>query len=109
MHLLEDTTMTAIARLEIIPVREEHMSDQIAAALDALDEFDITYELTPMDTVIEADDVSEIFQAAAAAHDVIDEERVITSLEIDDQPGREQHTSDRVTTVEHRLGRSASR
>lgn len=99
--------MTAIARLEIIPVREERMSDQIAAAIDALDQFDISYELTPMDTVIEADDVSEIFAAAEAAHDAIDEDRIITSLEIDHQPDREQHTRDRVDAVENELGRSA--
>lgn len=82
------------------------MSDQIAAAIDALDQFDISYELTPMDTIIEADDVSEIFAAAEAAHDAIDEDRIITSLEIDHQPGREQHTTDRVAAVEHELGRS---
>jgi len=98
--------MTVIARLEIIPIREEHMSDQIAAAVDALDQFDITYELTPMDTIIEADDVSEVFDAAAAAHEAIDEDRIITSLEIDHQPDREQQRADRVATVEHELGRT---
>ena len=100
--------MTAIARLEIIPVREEQMSDQIATAIDTLDQFDISYELTPMDTIIEADDVSEIFAAAEAAHDAIDEDRIITSLEIDHQPNREQHTTDRVAAVEHELGRSVN-
>jgi uncharacterized protein (TIGR00106 family) len=98
--------MTAIARLEIIPVRAEQMSDQIAAAVDALDQFDISYEVTPMDTIIEADDVGKIFAAAEAAHDAIDEERIITSLEIDHQPNREQHTTDRVAAVERELGRS---
>ena len=97
--------MTAIARLEIIPVRAEHMSDQIAAAIDALDGFDVSYEVTPMDTIVEADDVSEIFAAAEAAHDAIDEDRVITSLEIDHQPNREQQTTDRVAAVERELGR----
>ena len=81
------------------------MSDQIAAAIDALDQFDITYELTPMDTVIEADDVSEIFAAAEAAHQALDEERIITSLEIDHQLNREQHGTDRVAAVERELGR----
>jgi uncharacterized protein YqgV (UPF0045/DUF77 family) len=101
-----DPIMTAIAILEIIPVRAEQMSDQIAAAIDALDQFDISYEVTPMDTIIEADDVSKIFAAAEAAHDAIDEERIITSLEIDHQLNREQHTTDRVAAVERELGRS---
>ena len=82
------------------------MSDQIAAAVDELEQFDVSYELTPMDTVIEADDVSEIFAAAAAAHEAIDQDRIITSLEIDHQPGREQHSTDRVASVEDELGRA---
>ncbi len=80
------------------------MSDEIAAALEALDEFDVTYELTPMDTVVEADSIGELFDATKAAHDAVDGERVITSLEVDDQRDREQHRSDRVETVERRLG-----
>ncbi|ARS89294.1 thiamine-binding protein [Natrarchaeobaculum aegyptiacum] len=99
--------MTAIARFEIIPVTDDRMSEQIAAALEELDEFDVSYELTPMDTVIEADDADEIFAAAAPAHDAIDQDRVITSLEIDHQPGREQQSTDRVAAVEDELGRSA--
>ncbi|WIV67719.1 thiamine-binding protein [Natrialbaceae archaeon AArc-T1-2] len=97
--------MTAIARLEIVPIREEHMSDEIASAIEALEEFEVTYELTPMDTIIAADDVGEIFAAAQAAHDEIEEDRIITSLEVDDQPNREQHTAERVAAVEEALGR----
>ncbi|WP_254766924.1 thiamine-binding protein [Salinilacihabitans rarus] len=98
--------MTAIARLEVVPIREQRMSEDIAAALDAVEAFDVTYELTPMGTVLEADDAGEIFAAARAAHDAIDEDRVLTSLEIDDQPDREQDLGDRVEAVERERGRS---
>lgn len=92
--------MTVIAKLEIVPIREEGMSEDIAAALDVLDEYDVTHELTPMGTILEADDVSEIFAAAEAAHDAIDRDRIRTSLDIDDQPNREQHIGDRIDAVE---------
>lgn len=51
----EMTTMTVIARFEIIPVIDGSLSDEITQAIDALDEFDILYGLTVTDTVIGAD------------------------------------------------------
>ena len=96
--------MTAIARLEITPVRDHDMSAEIAAAIEVLEEFDVEYELTPIGTVLEADGTGPIFEAASAAHDAVDENRVITSLEVDDQRHREQHTADRIESVERELG-----
>jgi uncharacterized protein (TIGR00106 family) len=96
--------MTAIARLEVIPVREGSMSDEIASAIDALEAHDVAYETTATDTVIEADDVAEIFAAVQAAHAAVDGDRVITSLEVDDQRDREQHIDDRVSAIETALG-----
>ena len=83
------------------------MTEQIAIAIDALEQFDVQYELTPMDTVIEADDVQAVFEAAAAAHEAAGDGRIITSLSIDDQGNREQGADDRVAAVEEELGRPA--
>lgn len=96
--------MTAIARLEVIPIHEGSMSNDIARAIEALEEFDISYETTATDTVIEADSVDEIFAAVQAAHAAVDGDRVITSVEVDEQRDREQHISDRVAAIETALG-----
>ena len=101
--------MTAIARLEIIPVQEQSMSEPIAAAIEALDEFDVSYETTATDTIIEADSAEEAFEAARAAHEAVDGERVITSVEIDDMRSREQDIEDRVSSVERELVRKPER
>jgi uncharacterized protein (TIGR00106 family) len=96
--------MTAIARLEVIPIREGSMSHDIAQAIEALDEFDVAYETTATDTILEADSADEILTAVRAAHAAVDSDRLLTSLEIDDQRGREQHIDDRVVAVETELG-----
>mgnify|MGYP006303629775 CR=1 FL=1 len=100
--------MTVIARFELTTVGDESMTDEIAAALEALDEQDVSYELTPTDTVIEADDVHAAYEAAAAAHEAVQgvDSRVITSVEVDDQGGRERHAADRVEAVGQKLGRA---
>lgn len=60
------------------------MSGEIVKAVEALEALDITYETNPMGTILEADNVHELFAAAEAAHGAVDEDRVITTLEIDD-------------------------
>jgi len=99
--------MTAIGELNIVPVRKGSMSGEIAKAIEALEAFDVTYETTPMGTILEADDVHELFAAAEAAHEAVDEDRVITTLKIDDKRTVHQHASEKVTAVEERLGREA--
>lgn len=96
--------MTAIARLEVIPIHEGSMSNDIARAIEAIEEFDISYETTATDTIIEADSIDELFAAVQAAHTAVDGDRVITSLEIDEHRTREQDIDDRVAAVETALG-----
>ena len=97
--------MTVIARFEVTPVGEGSMTEEIAQALEALDDYDVSYELTPTDTVIEAEDLHEVYEAAAAAHEAIGADRVMTELEVDDQGGRDQRGEDRIEAVERELGR----
>lgn len=85
------------------------MSDAVARAVEALDRFDVSYETTPTDTVIEADDPGEVFAAAEAAHRAVGGDRVITSLEVDEQRTRRQTGRERVAAVERRLGRPPRR
>jgi uncharacterized protein YqgV (UPF0045/DUF77 family) len=99
--------MSIIARFEVIPVENEHMSTAIAEALRTLDRFDVAYETTPTDAVIEADSVAEVFAAVRTAHEAIPGDRVITSLEVDEDRTRQQHMRERVAAVERELGRPA--
>jgi uncharacterized protein (TIGR00106 family) len=101
--------MTAIALLSVAPVTEGSMAAEVAKAVAALDDFDVSYETNPMGTVIEADSVDELFAAAQAAHEAVDGDRVSTVLKIDDKRTREQRAGEKVEAVEEALGREAKR
>jgi len=101
--------MTVIGFLSVAPVIEGSMSEEVAKAVAALDEFDVAYETTPMGTIIEADDSAELFAAAAAAHEAVDADRVSTFLKVDDKRTVDQTASDKVDAVEKHLGREARR
>jgi uncharacterized protein (TIGR00106 family) len=101
--------MTAIAMLSVAPVIEESMAGEVAKAVAALDDFDVSYETNPMGTVIEADDAETLFAAAAAAHEAVDGDRVSTVLKVDDKRTSDSSAADKVDAVEEYLGRDAKR
>jgi len=101
--------MTVVALLSVAPVIEDSMASEVAAAVEALDEFDVAYETNPMGTVIEADDAGTLFAAAEAAHDAVDADRVSTVLKIDDKRAREESAAAKVESVERELGRDAKK
>jgi len=96
--------MTATGFLTVAPA-EDSMSAEIAKAIEALEEFDVSYETTGMGTIIEADDAATLFEAAAAAHDATDSSRVVTSLKVDEKRGVEHTARGKVESVEEHLGR----
>jgi len=101
--------MTVIALLSVAPVREGDMAEDVAGAIDALEDFDVSYETNPMSTVIEADDVDELFAAVKAAHEAVDADRVGTVLKIDDKRTSDASARSKVDAVEEVLGREAKR
>jgi uncharacterized protein (TIGR00106 family) len=101
--------MTVIGFLSVAPVVEGSMSEEVAKAVAALDEFDVGYETTPMGTVIEADDSAELFAAAGAAHEAVNADRVSTFLKVDDKRTVDRSANEKVDAVEDHLGREAKR
>jgi uncharacterized protein (TIGR00106 family) len=104
---VDASLMTVVALLSVAPVIEDSMSGEVAKAVAALDEFDVSYETNPMGTVIEADEIGELFAAAQAAHEAVDADRVSTVLKIDDKRGRDHAAAEKVEAVEEHLGREA--
>lgn len=99
--------MTTIGFLSVAPVREGSMADDVAAAVDALEAFDVDYETTAMGTIIEAEDVETLLDAVAAAHRAVDADRVSTVLKIDDKRTSDAPAREKVEAVEESLGRPA--
>jgi uncharacterized protein (TIGR00106 family) len=95
--------MSIVATLSTTPSRDGNASDEIATAIGALDNYDVDYEINPMGTIIETDDISELFAAVQAAHQAIEADRVNTKLEIDHERDRDRDAAARVTAIEDAL------
>ena len=83
------------------------MAEDVAAAIEALEAFDVTYETNSMATTIEAEDVDTLLAAVGAAHKAVDADRVSTVLKIDDKRTADHDAAAKVESVEAQLGRPA--
>ena len=101
--------MSVVALLSVAPVIEDSMAAEVAKAVDALEDFDVSYETTPMGTILEADDIEELMAATTAAHRAVDADRVSTFLKIDDKRTRDHDAAEKVAAVERELGREPRR
>jgi len=101
--------MTVTAMLSVSPVDDPSVDfeAEIAKAIDALEEFDVRYETHPMETTIEADELSEVFAAAQAATEALDASRTLTHLKIDHFREQSLDVEEKVDMVETHLGREA--
>ncbi|MFB6133472.1 MAG: MTH1187 family thiamine-binding protein [Halanaeroarchaeum sp.] len=100
--------MTVIAFLSVSPVTAGSLAPAVADAIEALDDFDVSYETHPMGTTIEADGIDELLAAVGAAHEAVEGDRVSTFLKIDDKRTSNASASDKVDAVESELGREPS-
>lgn len=96
------------AELTIIPVGTSgtSLSKYIAVAVEALNKNGIKYELTGMGTLIECDDMENLFNAINAAHEAVFNagiERVATSIKIDERRDSDKTISDKVSSVKQKI------
>ena len=70
--------MSVIATLSAAPTCDGDASGAIARAIKVLGNYDVDYEVNPMGTTIETDDIDELFTAVQAAHQAIEADRVTT-------------------------------
>jgi uncharacterized protein (TIGR00106 family) len=96
------------AELTIIPIgtSKTSLSKYIAAAVAALNKEGIKYELTGMGTLLESDDLDNLFKAIRTAHEAVfiaGAERVATSIKIDERRDFERTIEDKVSSVTQKL------
>ena len=98
-----------IAYFTIAPVgiKSTSMGSYVAAALAAINKVKVlSYELTPMGTVLEADKLETILEAVKAAHETLTAKgihRIESTLIIDDRRDKPRTMKDKVDSVKKQM------
>ena len=95
-----------IAEFSVIPVGQAGTSvgRYVAAAVKALENVDgLDFEVTPMGTILAAEDLGRIFEAVRVTHEAVfalGAKRVSSTLRIDDRKDKQRKMNDKVKTVQ---------
>ena len=98
----------AIVRLSIVPIgtKTPSVSEYVAYAVKVLDlQRDVTYQLTPMGTILEGD-LDQVLNVVRRMHESVfggEVQRVLTSITIDDRRDKPASMEDKVNSVKNRL------
>lgn len=100
-----------LAEFSVIPIGiGESMGGQIARVLKIVDESGLPYKANPMGTVIEGswEDVMAIIKKCH--QEVIKSSpRIVTSISIDDRPGKPNRITEKLKSIEKRLGKEVKK
>jgi uncharacterized protein (TIGR00106 family) len=97
-----------LIEFSIIPIGSgSSIGDRLAEVLKIVDESGLPYKLNPMGTVVEGE-WEDLFRLVKKCHKTVmkKEERVVTTISVDDRKGRSNRIEGKVKSVEKRLGRS---
>jgi uncharacterized protein (TIGR00106 family) len=96
-----------LIEFSVIPMGEgTSAGKEIARAVEIVEKSGLPYKLNPMGTVVEGT-WDEVMNVVKRCHDAVlsHSGRVITSVKIDDRPGRTGMMETKVQSVERALGR----
>lgn len=99
----------AVVQVSVVPVGTStaSISHHVARCLDVLEATGLSYELTPMGTVIEGD-LRDVLDAVARMHEATfgrDVVRVLTTLIIDERKDKPLTMAGKVEAVKRRRGK----
>ena len=97
-----------LIEFSIVPIgTSSSLSARVAEVLDIVDSSGLSYKLTPMGTIVEGE-WNDLMRLVRECHRKImkNEERVLTSILIDDRKGKTGRMDRKIRSVEKRLGRS---
>ncbi|MBI3399252.1 MAG: MTH1187 family thiamine-binding protein [Deltaproteobacteria bacterium] len=100
-----------LAEFSIIPIGiGESMGDQIAKVLKIVDDSGLPYKANPMGTVVEGK-WDEVMTIIKKCHQEVmrNSPRIVTSISIDDRPGKPNRITEKLKSVEKRLGKKVKK
>ena len=96
-----------LVQFSIVPIGTgESISEHVAEVIRVVDESGLPYRTNPMGTVVEGG-WDEVMALIRKCHEEMlkGKARVLTSISIDDRPGKADRITEKVKSVEKRLGR----
>jgi uncharacterized protein (TIGR00106 family) len=97
-----------LAEFSIVPIGAgSSIGDQLAKVLKIVDASGLPYKVNPMGTVVEGS-WNDVMRLIKRCHDTLMkiEDRVLTTISIDDRKGKPNRIDEKVKSIERRIGKT---
>ncbi|MCF6331510.1 MAG: MTH1187 family thiamine-binding protein [Sulfurimonas sp.] len=81
------------------------VSKQVCKIIDAIDKSGVSYQLTPMGTIIETETLREALDVIEMAYEQLDCERIYSALKFDIRKDSKNRLKNKIKSVENLLNR----
>jgi uncharacterized protein (TIGR00106 family) len=100
--------MSYLVSLSIFPTdKGESVSQYVSKVVKLIKESGLPYRLTPMATIVEAEDIREVFQLMEKAYEILQAEgcnRIYTVMTVDYRKGKSNRIEQKVKSIESKIG-----
>ena len=102
--------MSVLLEFSMFPTSDEcregsSVSAQVSKIIDAIDKSGVSYQLTPMGTVIETDTMREALDIIELAYEQLDCDRIYSSLKFDIRKNTKNRLKTKIASVKKHVGR----
>jgi uncharacterized protein (TIGR00106 family) len=107
--------MSVLLEFAMFPTSDEcrkgsSVSHQVAKIIEMIDQSGLSYQLTPMGTIVECGSVKEALGVVERAYEQLHEcERVYSTIKLDIRRGELGRLKGKIDSVESKIGRSINR
>lgn len=100
--------MSVLLEFSMFPTdKGESVSPYVSKIIEMIRGSDANYQLTPMGTIIESDDIDEALNLVKQAYEVLDKagcNRIYSSLKFDIRKGQENRLQAKVNSIREKIG-----
>ena len=101
--------MSYLVSLSIFPTdKGESVSRYVSKVVKLIKESGLPYKLTPMATIVETEDINQVFALMDRAYKILQEDgcnRIYTVMTVDYRKGKSNRIEQKVKSVEEKIGK----
>ncbi|MEJ2226660.1 MAG: MTH1187 family thiamine-binding protein [Alphaproteobacteria bacterium] len=100
--------MSVLLEFSMFPTdKGESVSEYVSQVIKVIRESGVSYQLTPMGTIGEADDLQQVLDLVQAAYNTLEQagsNRVYSSLKLDIRKGKDNRLQGKLQSIQDKIG-----
>lgn len=100
--------MSVLLEFSMFPTdKGESVSEYVSQVIRVIRESGMSYQLTPMGTIVEADELQQVLDLVQAAYNTLEQagcNRVYSSLKLDIRKGKNNRLQGKIQSIQDKIG-----